>query len=162
MKSADRSGFTLVEVLLASVLAIVALTAVGLLITDSGVFASRNNRSNVYALNAVREQIEDIRNTNFDTLIGYGSPYSFTNAQLAMIPGAIGSVVLADAAGSDIKKITVSVTWVGAKGESLSTSATTQISRSGINSGSGVARSPSGGDDDDDDDDDDDGDDDDD
>ena len=130
-------GFTLVEVMLTVFIGVTGLCAVGYIMSDSGTYLARDNRARIYSLNTIRDEIENLRNTSYDTMVGYGSSFSFTSTDvpgLAKIPGATGTVTSADYLSSSfIRKVTVTVSWTGARGQSLSNSITTLMTKTGIN-----------------------------
>ena len=128
----NRHGFTLIEVILAITIGTLAIVSMGPLLSN-GMRTGAENRLHLYALNALREEIENLRDTNYDTLVGYGSTSSFSNAQLLKIPGAVGTRTLANSLGSDIKKLTLTVTWTTHFGASQSQSLSTRFTRIGLN-----------------------------
>lgn len=128
----SQKGFTLVEVMVTLVLAVMTITAVGAAL-DNGIRLTADNRSHLYALNALREQMEVLRNTSFTTISGYASSTSFTNTQLAKLQNGTGTLAIANGAGADIKKVTLTVSWTLKNGSTRTESVTSYITRQGLN-----------------------------
>ena len=127
-----QKGYTLVETMISIGIGILVIAAVGSTL-DAGIFTAVDNRSRLYATNALREELETMRHTNFDTMVGYGASSSFANAQVTHLQGGSGTRNIANSFGSDIKKITLTVSWTSRQGRTLSQSLTSYISRKGLN-----------------------------
>lgn len=131
-----KNGFTLVEVMVATLIGVTSLMAVGLMLTDSGAYSNKDNRSKIYALNALRDEMDTLRNTSFDSIVT-GTFTSSTVPQLSRLPNGTGSVTVTSGAsfgmGADIKKVTVAVSWTNSKGVAVTNSITTMMTRTGIN-----------------------------
>jgi hypothetical protein len=132
MKLWNKQGYTLVETLVTIVLGAFVITGIGVTL-ENGVFLTQDNRSYIYSANALREEMETLRNMNFDTMVALGSSSTFTNAQLAKLRDGVGTVRIASSFGSDIRKVTLNVAWTSRNGRSLSQSMTSYITRRGIN-----------------------------
>ena len=128
----NQKGYTLVETMISVALGTLVIAAIGSTL-DAGIFTAVDNRSRLYATNALREELETLRRTNFDTMVNYGASSSFSNAQVTHLDGGSGTLAIASSLGSDIKKITLTVAWTSRKGQALSQSITTYISRKGLN-----------------------------
>lgn len=127
-----QKGFTLVEVMMTVFLAVTTVAAVGASL-GSGAWMATDNRSRLYAISALREEMEVIRNTSYDTVVGWGASSSFTNAQLTKLQNGSGTIAVGSSFGNDIKKITLSVAWSTRNGATRTQSMTTYFCRKGLN-----------------------------
>lgn len=82
------------------------------------------------ATQIAQEEIELIRNMNFDDILILNSSYSHDS--LSELVNGTGTLSLQDGPGTDIKKLTVSVTW-DYRGTSLRKDVVTFITREGVN-----------------------------
>ena len=131
-----KKGYTLMEVLVSMGLSLMVITSIGTMLSSGGSL-STDNRSNLYAENALREEMEILRNTSFNTVANLNGT-TFTNAQLLKLKGGSGTIGIASSYGNDIKKVTLTVSWT-ARGVSSSTTSqklSTYISRIGVNGAS--------------------------
>ena len=128
----NQKGYTLVETMISVALGLLVVTAIGSTL-DAGIFTAVDNRSRLFATNALREELETLRRTSFDTIVALGSSSSFTNAEVTSLDGGSGTLAIASSFGSDIKKATLTVGWTSRKGQALSQSMTTYICRKGLN-----------------------------
>jgi prepilin-type N-terminal cleavage/methylation domain-containing protein len=124
-------GFTLVEAMICLVIAGLAFAGTAQII-GSGGRLSTINRTDFYAANALRQEAEALRNTSFDTVAAMDGA-TFTNDQIDKLNDGSGGIAVADSFGSDIKKVTLSVSWTAKNGADRSKSLTTYVTRSGIN-----------------------------
>ena len=127
-----QKGYTLVETMASIGIGLLIISAVGSTM-DAGIFAATDNRSRLYATNALREEMETLRRTSFDTIAAYGTNSTFTNAQVAHLENGSGTRGIADSFGADIKKATLTVSWTSRRGQALSQSITTYVTRKGLN-----------------------------
>ncbi len=127
-----QKGFTLVEVMISAAIGLLVISSIGIVL-DNGILMSTDDRSQIYALSALEEEIETLRRTSFDTLVGYGATSTFTNAQVAKLTSGTGTRSVAAGLGSDMKKVTLTVQWRSRNGRTISEKLTTYISRSGVN-----------------------------
>lgn len=130
-------GYTLIETLVSLLIGMIAFAGltIGL---NSGYLTATDTRYHIYAQNAVREELETIREADYDAIVALGDVVVDSgegNDQLNMIPGAQGSRTWADVPGADenIKKVTITVTWPSRSGRELSHSISTNITRNGLN-----------------------------
>ena len=132
MAKKNKSGFTLVEAVMCIVIGTLILAAVadGL---KAGSYLGGNNRYYIYGTDALMEELENVRNMNYDTFVALGGSSTFTNTQLAKLPGGSGSRTIANSFGSDIKKLTLNVSWDSRNGKTMNQSLTTYITRKGLN-----------------------------
>lgn len=128
----NQKGYTMVETMAAIGLGIIGITAVASTM-DAGIFTRTDNRSRLYATNALRKEVETLRRTSFDTIVGYGASSTFTNAQVTHLTSGSGTRTIAASFGADIRQVTLTVSWRGRRGNTLSQSVTTYVSRKGLN-----------------------------
>jgi type II secretory pathway pseudopilin PulG len=132
VKKADK-GYTLVETLVSILLGALVIAGVAFSL-DSGHFITGDNHSRVYAENAMREELETLRRTNYDTFVNLGATSSFSNAQLVKLQSGSGTRSIASTSmGADIKKLTLTVSWKSRSGRTLNESLTTYVTRRGLN-----------------------------
>lgn len=82
------------------------------------------------ATQIAQEEIELIRNMNFDDILILNSSYS--HESFSELVNGMGTLSLQDGPGTDIKKLTVSVTW-DYRGASMRKDVVTFITREGVN-----------------------------
>ena len=127
-KKSDE-GFSLIEVLIAIfVLGIVSLTLVSVFIYGFSVVYRTKQIS--LATQIAQEQVELVRNMNYDDILLLGSTYDH-DSLTELIDGA-GTLSLESGPGEDIKKLTVSVTW-DYRGFTMRKDVVTFITREGVN-----------------------------
>lgn len=132
MKTAGSKGFTLVETMVSLALGLLAIASVGLVL-QSGVFLSSDDRSRLYAQNALKEQYETVRGMNFDALTALGGSSTFTNAQMTKLHNGSGVMAVENSFGADARKVTLRVTWRSRGSRTLTEGLTTLVSRVGVN-----------------------------
>jgi prepilin-type N-terminal cleavage/methylation domain-containing protein len=124
-----RPGFSLVEVMLAMVvLGIVLMTLISVFIYGYNVMA--RSKQLAIATQVCRAEIERIRGLAFDSLDGLGS--AFTDPMLAALIDGQGIRAVEAGAGSDMRKLTVSVNWIY-RGLTMRKDVVTFITRMGVN-----------------------------
>lgn len=130
LKKARKSeGFTLIEVLVTIfLLAIVLISMISAFIYGFNIL-SRIKQVAV-AAQIVQEEMEKIRNMDFDSILLLGS--SFSHEDLGQLLEGQGIRALEAGPGDDIKKLSVSVTWKH-RGEPQRKDVVTYITREGIN-----------------------------
>ncbi|PIP19001.1 MAG: hypothetical protein COT38_00965 [Candidatus Omnitrophica bacterium CG08_land_8_20_14_0_20_41_16] len=107
MKLKAKSGFSLVEVLMAT--AILAFALVGILGTYVTCLVLVTTSKNVNAAtNAAQGVIEEIRSTPFTQVI---ADYNGMTFVVNDIPSSVGVVYVDDTANSELLDVTVSVCW---------------------------------------------------
>lgn len=130
-----KKGFTLIEVLIASLIMGISLFAAETAIY-SQVRALNQNREKTIATLAAQGELENIRGKAFDDI----SSYTF---DVAEAPGLVylhkpdgvtsrGNVEVSNVYGSGVKKISVTITWVSVTGKTLQNKLVTLITRGGI------------------------------
>jgi type II secretory pathway pseudopilin PulG len=125
----QEEAFTLMEVLITIfLLAVVLLTLITVFVYGFNLL-SRTKQVNL-ATQIAHEEVEIIRNMTFDNIASLGT--AFTNAKLSSLLNSQGTIAVEDSIGSDIKKVTVTVTW-DYRGVQLKKDVVTLIAREGIN-----------------------------
>lgn len=125
----SKKGFSLIEVLIAVfILGIVSLTLISVFIYGFNVIYKTKQLT--LATQIAQEEVELIRNMNFDDILTLDSSYGHDS--LSELVNGTGTLSLQDGPGTDIKKLTVSVTW-DYRGTSLRKDVVTFITREGVN-----------------------------
>lgn len=128
----SRRGYTLVEALVSILLATLAFASMAFVL-NNGFRTAAENRTRMYAENAIREEMEIIRSMTYNNIVALGDASSFNNAQLGKLDQATGVRRIANAFDANIKKITLTVTWTAPSGRVLTQSITTYVTQGGIN-----------------------------
>lgn len=125
----SRKGFTLVEALVASAVLALGLFTIG--VTTYTQFAFINqNREKAIATLAAQEEIENIRGMTFDAVASLGS--SFNASGFTYLKNPAGVLRITSSYGSDIKKISVNVSWDSLVGKRSQVNLLTLVTRQGI------------------------------
>ena len=121
-------GFSLIEVLVAmTVLGVISMTLIGVLVHGYSLLS--RTKQVTLATQICQEQVEIIRNKPFDTILTLGT--TFTNDKLASLLNGQGTQAVESSVGSDIRKLTVSVSWYF-RGQTMRKDVVTMITRAGI------------------------------
>lgn len=124
MKS-QKSGFTLLEVLIALILFTVGVIAVAGFFS-SGLFASSDAENTAIAMNLAQRRMEEIKNFTFANVVDEAK------AAVSGFTGFEREVTVSDPSGAptiaDLKDVTVTVYW-DVKADEVSVSLRTLISR---------------------------------
>ena len=107
----NNSGLTLLELMIAAAVLIIAIS--GLLATFTGLLSlNENSRNLTLAMTACQDKMEEIRNSDFDTLY---TSYNGTGFEPAGFPAsdAEGNIYI-DNTDPELLKVCVSVSWKGA------------------------------------------------
>jgi prepilin-type N-terminal cleavage/methylation domain-containing protein len=124
-----EEGFSLVEVLIAVfILGIVSMTLISVFMYGFSVVY--RTKQVTLATQIAQEEVELIRNLNYDDILTVGS--SFSHDSLSELVNGQGFLSLQDGPGEDIKKLTVSVTW-DYKGTNMRKDIVTFVTREGVN-----------------------------
>ena len=129
--SSDNRGVTLIESVIAALIMAIGLFVVGTAIYSQ--FSSLNqNREKAIATLSAQEEIENIRGMSFDSILALGS--SFTSSGFDYLNNPSGALVIDSIYGSsNIKRISVTVSWDSITGGSLNRKLVTIVTRGGIN-----------------------------
>lgn len=123
-----NEGFSLIEVVVAmTVLGIMSMTLIGVLVHGYSLLS--RTRQVTLATQICQEQVEIIRNKPFDAILTLGT--TFTNGQLVSLLNGQGTQAVEASVGSEIRKLTVSVSWYF-RGQTMRKDVVTLITRSGI------------------------------
>ncbi len=125
----SQEGFSLIEVLIAIfILGIVSITLISVFIYGFNVVY--RTRQVTLATQIAQEEVELVRNMNYDDILLLGS--TFSHDSLAEFVSGAGALFIEDGPGDDIKKLTVSVTW-DYQGTNMRKDVVTFITRDGVN-----------------------------
>ncbi len=128
-KKNPQKGFSLIEVLIAVfILGIVSVTLISVFIYGFNVVFK--TRQVTLATQIAQEEVELIRNLNYDDILLLGSTYNHDN--LSVLVNGAGVLSIENGPGDDIKKLTVSVTWYY-RGTNMRKDVVTFITREGVN-----------------------------
>ncbi|MFC2168117.1 prepilin-type N-terminal cleavage/methylation domain-containing protein [Acidobacteriota bacterium] len=124
-----QRGFSLIEVLLAIfILGIVSITLISVFIYGFNVVFK--TRQVTLATQIAQEQVELVRNLNYNEILLLGSSYSHDS--LSDLVNGTGTQAIENGPGDDIKKLTISVTW-DFRGANLRKDIVTFVTREGVN-----------------------------
>lgn len=136
-----RRGFTLIEVMIASIVLVLAmLSAVAAL--QSGFRALDTARNTTLASQVMQSELERIRLLSWEGVTALGSSYRVNASNV--VPSGLGAehdltrlstvVSVADVAGrvGQMKQITITVSWRGLNKEQHSVSTSTVYSKNGL------------------------------
>lgn len=103
----NKKGFTLIEVLIATVIMVSALGALVYGLSQcTGLTETVRNQD--IALNAIQEKLEEIANSDLSQIMDYdGQTFDITG----LTPDSAGSVTIAQVGSSELYDVTVTVTW---------------------------------------------------
>lgn len=124
-----QKGFSLIEVLISVfILGIVSVTLISVFIYGFNVVF--RTRQVILATQISHEEVERVRNLNYDDILLLGSTYNHDS--LSELVNGAGVLSIENGPGDDIKKLTVSVTWVY-RGTNMRKDVVTFITREGVN-----------------------------
>ena len=132
----NKKGFTLIEVLIATVIMVSALGALVYGLTQcSGLTETVRNRD--IALNAVQEKLEEIADSELSKIMEYNDPpnnsFAVVDTQgddLLIAPPALvnpGQIIVTQIGTTDLYDVTVTVTWQQRAGRQIARSLTTTL-----------------------------------
>jgi Tfp pilus assembly protein PilV len=130
----SNKGYTLIEALICVMIGTIAVASMGYSLAN-GFWMADENRAHMYAHNALREEMENMRMMDYEAITALSSTTTFTNTQLAKLPSGAGARIIQNSFGNDIKKVTLRITWTARSGRTMTESLTTYVSRVGINRG---------------------------
>ncbi len=124
-----QTGFSLIEVLIAIfILGIVSITLVSVFMY--GFNSVYRTKQVSLATQIAQEEVELVRNLNYDDILLLGS--TFTHDSLSELVNGAGALTIENGSGDDIKKLTVSVTWIY-RGIDMRKDVVTFVTREGVN-----------------------------
>ncbi len=110
LKKLDNSGLTLVEMMIASFILVVAFVGVLLTFLKCMQLNEFNTNSN-HAVVAAKNRMEQIKDTDFLLQVGTWNGTVFSAADLGEISGNSSGVSYVDNTLADLYEVTVSVCW---------------------------------------------------
>jgi Tfp pilus assembly protein PilV len=126
MSHSSESGFTLVEALLSILILGISLINIAMVFSDGIVFISKMKEISIATQDAQAE-MEKIRDMNFSSI----ASHTFTPAGLTNPTGTV-TVSSAPGADSNMKSVTVKVTWTSYLGTTVKRSLVTFVTNEGI------------------------------
>ncbi|MDD5556948.1 MAG: type II secretion system protein [bacterium] len=121
----DRSGFTLIEVLIAIIILGISFGALAAAFS-TGLMGVRAARETSTAVHAAQQEIENMRNMSFSAI----------QTRLFTVPSINGAGTVTsqlEGGTTDLKKVAVNVSWVSGGRRPMSVSMATYFTRNGIN-----------------------------
>lgn len=132
MARLNKKGLTLVEILITIFLAGIILTDIALTF-DLGIVSLSDTTDIYLATDAAAQEIETIRNMSFANILALGSTFTFTTAEFSSLINPTGTVAIDNPNNNnDTRRLTVTVAWTSQRGNSLSKTLATLITRNGI------------------------------
>jgi hypothetical protein len=131
-----RNGYTIIEAVCCVAIATLALGSIAFFM-NSGQFVAVDNRSHIYAVNGLREEMELIRDMSYSDVVLLGSDIN-NNLQLDKLSNKDAKRHITHCFGTvtdpdpNCKKITLRVTWTSPSGRSMEESITSFITKGGI------------------------------
>ena len=124
-----KDGFTLVEVLITILMLTVVLTALLSCFVQGFEILTRMKQMTI-ATQCIQNELESIRSMHYSDILSLDN--AFTNDSLTYLDNGSGTINLEDSIGSEIKKLTVSVTWTY-RGRQMRKDVVTYVTKKGIN-----------------------------
>lgn len=128
-RKAKKGGFTLIEVLITIMMLAVVLTALLSCFIQAFDILTRMKQMTV-ATQSIQNELEFIRSMHYSDILSLDD--SFTNDSLSYLENSSGIIDLEDSVGAEIKKLTVSVTWIY-RGRQMQKEVVTYVTKKGIN-----------------------------
>lgn len=127
----SKRGLTLVEALVATLILSIVIVGVVALFAKTRDFLSQIKENSI-ANNTLNERLEEIRGMDYTSILALGT--TFTAAGFSQLKSATGSVTVDDPfSKSDIRRITLTVSWTSAQGRAKSKSLAMLVTNKGIN-----------------------------
>lgn len=109
LAQSKEAGFTLVEVLVAIVVLGISISSIAALYYTMQVTEVQSQRYDL-AVRAARTEIEDLRNTGYDSL-SPGSTINFTSSLPSGLPAGKSGTVAISQPTSDLRRVDVTITY---------------------------------------------------
>lgn len=127
----SAEGFSLAEVLGAAAILILVMTSLAAMLQSSHRLSGENH-SRVYAVEALREEMETLRAMNFTAIDNLQDGDAFVNTPLQDLRNGAGTRVISDIQPGELRQISLRVNWEGPWGEALSEEVTTFFGKDGL------------------------------
>jgi len=128
-KEFRNDGFTLIEVLITMLILTVVLTALLSCFIQGFDILTRMKQMTI-ATQSIQKELESIRSMHYSDILSLDD--TFTNDNLTYLENSSGIIDLEDSVGSEIKKLTVSLTWTY-RGRQMRKEVVTYVTKKGIN-----------------------------
>jgi prepilin-type N-terminal cleavage/methylation domain-containing protein len=128
-RKAKKGGFTLIEVLVTMMILAVVLTALLSCFIQGFDILTRMKQMTI-ATQSIQNELELIRSMHYNDILSLDD--TFTNDSLSYLENSSGIIDLEDSVGAEIKKLTVSVTWIY-RGRQMQKEIVTYVTKKGIN-----------------------------
>jgi prepilin-type N-terminal cleavage/methylation domain-containing protein len=128
-RKAKEGGFTLIEVLITLMMLAVVLTALLSCFIQAFDILTRMKQMTI-ATQSIQNELELIRSMHYSDILSLDD--TFTNDSLSYLENSSGIIDLEDSVGAEIKKLTVSVTWIY-RGRQMQKEIVTYVTKKGIN-----------------------------
>jgi prepilin-type N-terminal cleavage/methylation domain-containing protein len=128
-KQPRKGGFTLIEVMITILLLTVVMSAILSCFVQGFDILMRMKQMTV-ATQGIQKELELIRNMRYSDILSMDN--SFTNDSFSFLESSNGIINLEDSVGAEIKKLTVSVTWIY-RGRQMRKEVVTYVTKKGIN-----------------------------
>ena len=127
----SRQGTSFVEVLLSTLILLIVIVGVITLFGKSSVMTNVI-REHAIVNSALNERMEEIKGMSYDDILDLSS--TFTTAGFDQLKNAAGTLALTDSmSDSDIRKVTLTISWTSSAGRSESRSLVAYVTNQGIN-----------------------------
>lgn len=128
-RESRNDGFTLIEVLVTLLILTVVLTALLSCFIQGFDILTRMKQMTI-ATQSIQKELESIRSLPYSDILSLND--AFTNDNLTYLENSSGIINLEDSVGSEIKKLTVSLTWTY-RGRQMRKEVVTYVTKKGIN-----------------------------